>query len=52
MTILEELVTRPKPPAWATLIAKHQQSSDTRIRMGDWGRKGGSHFKDNEFAKK
>ncbi|WP_018687011.1 multiple cyclophane-containing RiPP AmcA [Actinokineospora enzanensis] len=53
MTVLDELVSRPKPPALARLIARHQvPTNDTGVRMAEWGRSGGTHHKDGVFFKK
>ncbi|GAA3060276.1 multiple cyclophane-containing RiPP AmcA [Actinokineospora globicatena] len=52
MTVLDELLRRPKPPALARLIARHQvPGSATGTRMTEWGRRGQSHYKDGQFTK-
>ncbi|RLK58570.1 multiple cyclophane-containing RiPP AmcA [Actinokineospora cianjurensis] len=52
MTVLGELLHRPKPPALARLIARHQvPRSATGTRMTEWGRRGQSHYKDGQFTK-
>jgi len=59
MTILEQLVATDHP-AWTEMIAARSAREvgggapgvSTPLRMGGWGRKGGSHFKDGQFSKK
>jgi hypothetical protein len=53
MTILERLVvTVPVDPEWADLIAVASGDNETGPTCQVWGRKGASHYKDGQFAKK
>jgi hypothetical protein len=57
MTVLEQLATTTNPVLQA-MIRQHQPLSVTTgagtdaCLMTEWGRKGGSHYKDGEFDKK
>ena len=50
MTVLERLAAAATAdPAWTEMIAG--DNADAPM-CEDWGRKGGSHYKDGEFTKK
>jgi len=52
-TVLERLAaTAPVDPGWTDMIADYAGESVDTPTCEDWGRKGGSHYKDGEFAKK
>ncbi|MGH3873611.1 MAG: multiple cyclophane-containing RiPP AmcA [Pseudonocardiaceae bacterium] len=53
MTILERLVTTvTADPVWSDMMADCAHDTGDTPTCEDWGRKGGSHYKDGEFAKK
>jgi hypothetical protein len=50
--LLENLVTAVRTsPVWAARVP-HTPSSVDAVTCQDWGRKGGSHYKDGQFDKK
>jgi hypothetical protein len=52
MTVLDQLVTTVRAaPSWATMIP-HQTTTTDSPTCTEWGRKGGSHYKDGQFTKK
>jgi hypothetical protein len=53
MTILEQLVvTATTDPEWSEMIAAQADNTPESPTCDDWGRKGGSHYKDGQFTKK
>jgi hypothetical protein len=53
MTVLERLaVTATVDPWWADMIVDYAGDNVEAPTCEDWGRKGGSHYKDGEFSKK
>ncbi|MGH3868882.1 MAG: multiple cyclophane-containing RiPP AmcA [Pseudonocardiaceae bacterium] len=53
MTILERLAAfATVDPVWADMIADYAGDTVDAPTCEDWGRKGGSHYKDGEFSKK
>lgn len=53
MTVLEQLVVAAAADTeWAGMIADQADNTPESPRCDDWGRKGGSHYKDGEFTKK
>ncbi|MBV9011473.1 MAG: hypothetical protein JO272_05385 [Pseudonocardiales bacterium] len=53
MTVLERLAaTTPVDPLWTDMIADHGGDNADTPTCRDWGRRGGSHYKDGEFTKK
>lgn len=52
MTVIEQLITAALDhPHWNSLIERTQPVNDPATCQ-DWGRKGGSHYKDGQFDKK
>lgn len=53
MTILERLVATARGDSlWTDMIADYTGDKVDVLTCQDWGRKGGSHYKDGEFTKK
>lgn len=53
MTVLERLAaTATADPVWTEMIADYAGDNADAPTCQDWGRKGGSHYKDGEFTKK
>jgi hypothetical protein len=53
MTVLERLAaTVTVDPVWIDMIADYAGDNVDAPTCEDWGRKGGSHYKDGEFSKK
>lgn len=53
MTVLERLAaTATADPVWTDMITDYARDNVEAPRCEDWGRKGGSHYKDGEFTKK
>lgn len=55
MTVLEHLsITVMTDPEWAEMMMIAEQADNTpdNPTCQDWGRKGGSHYKDGQFTKK
>jgi hypothetical protein len=53
MAVLGRLAaTAPVDPAWTGMIADYADDNVDTPSCQDWGRRGGSHYKDGEFTKK
>lgn len=53
MTVLEHLVVAAaSDPQWSDMIPTKADAESTATTGQEWGRKGGSHYKDGQFTKK
>lgn len=53
MTVLEHLVAvATTDPEWAEMIPRPAVDAPDSLTCKEWGRKGGSHYKDGQFTKK
>ncbi len=53
MTVLEQLVVAAtSDPAWSEMLRCQASTAVEAPTCTEWGRKGGSHYKDGQFTKK
>jgi hypothetical protein len=53
MTVLEQLVVdTTSDRTWSEMIPNQDNAAVETQTCAEWGRKGGSHYKDGQFTKK